>query len=72
MKVEVLNKVNGLPFPKLMKYKDDHNLIVLFTKEDCGICLSQDKNNYHKLFEYHERWITNEFVDFDKNIILSN
>lgn len=73
MKVEVKteSKMDELPFPKLMKLKEDDNLIVLFTKQGCGICIHQDKNGYHKMFDYHERWVSKEFTDFKGSITIT-
>lgn len=73
MKVEVKaeNELNILPYPKLMKWNGDNNLIVLFTEPKCGICLSLDIKKKNTLGSYIDNWAETEFTDFKGSITIT-
>ncbi len=70
MKVEVNEKEkNEYKFPRLMQHKSSPLLIVLFTDQNKGTCLT--KGNYY-IGEFYGAWLSSEFTDFTGSITLSN
>ena len=58
-------------FPKLMKQKNNHNLVVLFGEERCGTIIRESESSEHIGF-YSKNWNLNDFVDFEGPITLEN
>lgn len=63
-------------FPKLMitdSDSEEKKMIVLFTKSNTGtVVYSERKNSYYVQGFYSDKWIPEEFQDFDGTIQLQN
>lgn len=72
MKSEVINNSESkkIEFPCLMKSNTNENLIVLFTKIECGTVVSQTK--VYDLGYVSEDWEMKYFTEFKGKVILSN
>jgi hypothetical protein len=55
-------------FPKLMRASD--GLIVLFTKEKCGIVVNA--GNGHRFSDFEDDWAMDCFKDYEGEITLKN
>jgi len=56
-------------YPKLMGSVST-GLVVLFNKRSCGTCVYGD--NEHKVGDYREDWIMENFVDYNFELTLQN
>lgn len=69
MKINVVPKDSGL-YPFIGK-SEEHGIIVLFSRKDCGIVLDSGRSKY-PIGEYTEDWDDSTFRRFQGTIELSN
>jgi hypothetical protein len=66
------NSSESTSYPCLKKHKVVSGLVVLFNARRAGMVVNEAKNGMHKLGEYDNIWLENNFEPFAGRIELSN
>jgi len=63
-------QVKSAKFPKLMKSRG--GLIVLMSKDRCGIIVKSNGQQFFNVGLYDETWIMSEFSDYNEFLTIQN